>query len=82
MQPLTSRRRLNHICLPFRQLSMSFARLPTSCIFMPRTITEDDLLRIYSPDLPRELKFGLDQILVNRELDLTWHAKMKHCCNN
>ena len=37
---------------------------------MPRTITKDDLLRIYSPDLPRELKFGLDQILVNRELDM------------
>ena len=70
--PATSLRRLNHICLPWRQLSMQFHRLGSNALFMPQLVTEADLLNIYHEAVPRSLKFHVDSFLSERNISLLW----------
>ena len=69
----TTTKRLNHICVPFRQLAMQLTRMTSTDVLMPLTLRESDLLKTYATSLPADLKFGLDQVLVNRDLDSIWH---------
>ena len=70
--PATSIKRLNHICLPLRQLSMQFFRLDPDALFMPHAVSETDLTQIYHADIPRSLKFHLDSLLSERNLGAVW----------
>ena len=63
--PTTAARRLNHVCVPLKQLSMQFFRLPPTRIFCPLLVTEQMLLSAYDQGIPRDLKFALDRSLIS-----------------
>ena len=65
--PATAVRRLNHVCLPLKQLAMQYMRLSKLEVFMPVPITEEMLLKVYHPDTPRNMKFAIDQLLIHRD---------------
>ena len=83
--PSVSTRRLNHICLPIRQMAMQYLRLQPSHVFMPLLITESMLGKMYHAAVPRDLKFALDRTMIDRNFDplLTDSTLMsllsKHC---
>ena len=78
-QPAIAVHRTNHVCLPIRQLSMQFCRLPEKTLFMPFPITELMLSKASSDNLPRDLKFALDKFLTDRNLeDLLKNDSMMH----
>ena len=64
--PTTAAQRLNHICVPLKQLAMQYHRLPLPRVFCPLLVTEQMLARAYHPSLPRELKFELDRMMLTR----------------
>ena len=70
--PTIRTKRLNHVCLPFRQLSMQFHRLGADAIFMPHKVQESDLPNIYHQEVPRPLKFQLDTLLSTSDLQAVW----------
>ena len=78
-QPAIAVHRTNHVCLPVRQLSMQFCRLPETSLFMPFPITELMLSKASSAQLPRDLKFALDKLLTDRDLeDLLNNTSVMH----
>ena len=70
--PGISAKRINHVCLPWRQLAMQYCRLEPDLIFMPQLVQESNLQQIYSVDLPRSMKFELDKFLCERNFSLVW----------
>ena len=65
--PGTAVRRLNHVCVPFKQLAMQFCRLPSPAIFYPVRLTDAMLLQVTSPALPREFRFAFDRFFIQRD---------------
>ena len=73
-----------HICLPLRQLAMSFHRMDQG-LFAPFPITDDILADLFSPQLPREIRFQLEKNLAARTFAQLWqdddivHCLSTHC---
>ena len=65
--PTTAAKRLNHVCVPLKQLAMQFYRLPPSSVFCPLLVTEQMLAKAYHQNLPRELKFAIDRTMIMRD---------------
>ena len=65
--PTTATKRLNHVCVPLKQLAMQFHRLPPNCVFCPLLVTEQMLAKVYHQSIPRELKFAIDRTLITRD---------------
>lgn len=63
--------RLNHICMPFWQLSMQFMRIPKA-IYMPSAQTTADLARILPDYVPVDLRTNLEQALARFDLTQIW----------
>ena len=64
-------KRQNHVCLPFRQLAMSFHRLGQEP-FAPSIITDQCLKDILSDKLARADRFKLEQAIVHRRFHDLW----------
>ena len=64
-------KRQNHVCLPFRQLAMSFHRLGVEP-FAPTLITDQSLKEIFSDKLQRSDRYRLEQIIVHRSFSDLW----------
>lgn len=81
--PGVAAQRLNHTCVPLRQLAMQFVRQKPPRMFMPLLITDDMLSMIYHPGVPRDLKFAIDKALIDRDLDnlLRSMEHMQHLCH-
>lgn len=69
--PATGTKRNGHICLPFRQLAMSFHRLGKEP-FAPMLITDPLLKAILSDLLTRADKYKIEQVLVHRQFEAAW----------
>jgi len=69
--PATGTKRNGHICLPFRQLAMSFHRLGKEP-FAPMLITDPLLKAILSDLLTRADKYKIEQVLVHRQFEAMW----------
>lgn len=68
--PSTAAKRLNHICVPLKQLAMQFCRLPAPHVFCPLLVTEQMLARAYHPSIPRELKFAIDRAMIQHDFQI------------
>ena len=82
--PMTGVKRLNHICLPFRQLAMSFHRLRQEP-FAPMVITDSMLASILSNRLDSVKRFKLERLLSTRSFAELWQDAdlmqlMRSCC--
>ncbi|CAL1148105.1 unnamed protein product [Cladocopium goreaui] len=69
--PQVGTKRGSHVCLPFRQIAMSYHRMGTE-IFAPTVITDTTLKDVLSDKLPREIKYRLEQALVHRSFANVW----------
>ena len=69
--PQLGTKRGHHVCLPLRQLAMSFHRVHREP-FAPLLITDTMLQAILSAKLPRAPKYRLEQALVHRQFADTW----------
>jgi len=83
--PTTATKRLNHVCVPLKQLAMQFYRLAPTEVFCPLLVTEQMLAQVYHPCIPRELKFAIDRMLITRDFsamlqqsDMMYH--LTHTC--
>ncbi|CAL1140453.1 unnamed protein product [Cladocopium goreaui] len=66
--------RAGHICLPLRQLSMQYMRLQGAVLF-PHQPTDEELVQLFSENLPRESRFLLERTLTAGTLTDFWtHA--------
>ena len=66
--------RAGHICLPLRQLSMQYMRLQGAVPF-PHQPTDEELVQLFSENLPRESRFLLERTLTAGTLTDFWtHA--------
>ena len=73
--PSTSVKRLNHICLPWRQLAIQHCRLGPEDLFMPTLLQESDLHTVYHVDLPRQVKFAVDKLICDRLFTTMWNCQ-------
>ena len=73
--PSTSVNRLNHICLPWRQLAIQHCRLGPEDLFMPTLLQESDLHTVYHVDLPRQVKFAVDKLICDRLFTTMWNRQ-------
>ena len=64
-------KRGHHVCMPLRQLAMSFHRMKREP-FAPTVITEKVLQDILSDQLGRADKYRLEQALVHRQFAALW----------
>ena len=83
--PGIAAQRLNHTCVPLRQLAMQFVRQKPPRMFRPLLITDEMLSQIYHPAVPRELKFAIDKALIERDFatllcDLAQMHDLCHRC--
>ena len=69
--PMTGVKRLNHVCLPFRQLAMCFHRLRQEP-FAPMQITDPLLACTLSNRLDPLQRFQLEQFLTSRNFVALW----------
>ena len=69
--PQINQIRNNHICLPLRQIAMAFCRMDPAP-FMPVQITEQALIQVAHPSIPRDKRFILTQLLANRDFRALW----------
>ena len=69
--PSIGHKRTAHICVPLRQIAMSFHRLEAA-LFAPVCITDDMLLQLFSPKLDRGVRFLLESALTNRDFAKCW----------
>ena len=63
--------RLHHVCMPFLQLSMQFARLKDA-MFLPAKQTVTEIARVLPPHVPVDLRGTLELALANYDLDSLW----------
>ena len=63
--------RLHHVCLPFWQLAMQFARIPHG-IFMPHKLTTTELARMLPSHIPADMRDTLHQALKRYDLQQIW----------
>eukprot|EP00435_Cladocopium_sp_Y103_P001309 s3830_g1.t1 len=64
-------KRNNHICIPIRQLSMTFARLEQG-IFCPFPVTDAMLAATLSTSLSATVRFQIEQFLAARDFKALW----------
>ena len=69
--PSVGTKRIGHICLPLRQLAMSFHRLGHEP-FAPMLITEQVLQHVLTNRLQRADRYKLEQALVHRRFADVW----------
>lgn len=69
--PSIHQQRVNHICLPLRQVAMIYYRL-SQCPMMPFGITETALLHMLSDRLPAQPRFMLEQLFAHRHFHDLW----------
>ena len=69
--PQINQVRQNHICLPLRQLAMAYHRLDPAP-FMPVPITENVLNHLLDSSIPRDSRFALIQLFVDRRFADLW----------
>ena len=69
--PQINQVRQNHICLPLRQLAMAYHRLDPAP-FMPVPITENVLNHLLHSSIPRDSRFALIQLFVDRRFADLW----------
>eukprot|EP00435_Cladocopium_sp_Y103_P068199 s396_g31.t1 len=72
--PSTGQRRLSHVCLPLRQLSMLFCKMEGK-LFAPFQVSESILECMLSRQLDRGLRFRLEQVAASRSFDQLWQAE-------
>ena len=72
--PGVSAPRVNHICLPLRQLAMQHMRM-TGDILFPHNPTEEELAALFSQTLDRTQRFMLQRALTERTLHDFWTAE-------
>lgn len=63
--------RLQHVCMPFLQLSMQFARLHDA-MFLPARQTVTEIARVLPPHVPIDLRGTLELALANYDLGPLW----------
>ena len=69
--PSIGHKRTAHICIPLRQIAMSFHRM-TADPFVPVCITDDMLLQLFTNKLERGVRFLLESTLTSREFAKCW----------
>ena len=69
--PSIGTKRGAHVCIPLRQLAMSFHRLKQEP-FAPVVISDDTLDHVLPQQLDREGRFRLERILSSRQFDFLW----------
>ena len=67
--PSIKGKRLNHTCIPIRQLAMQFCRFPPGSVLMPFVVTDELLQKVYHETVLRSLKFALDTCLITRDFE-------------
>ena len=67
--PSTTVKRLNHVCVPLKQMAMQFLRLPSYKILMPLIMTEHMLSQALPSTISGELRFALERALITRDLE-------------
>ena len=70
--PSISTNRINHVCLPWRQLAIQHCRLGPDALFMPESLQESELSKVYHVDLPRQMKFEVDKLISERLFSSLW----------
>ena len=68
--PSTTVQRAQHVCVPFKQLSMQFHRQSDVPLF-PITLTDGDIATLLAPRLSRSQRFKLEQVLTERRFEAT-----------
>ena len=77
--PSIGHKRGSHVCVPLRQLAMSYHRMELQP-FVPFPITDDVLASLFSHALTRDRRFQLESVLANRQFELLWQdADLIHC---
>ena len=87
--PSTTIPRVQHVCVPFKQIAMQFHR-QTTIPLMPFTLTDDDFCALLSSNLPRAHRFELERTLAAHRFEAFWEDETvlailrSHCllCGN
>ena len=63
--------RVQHICVPFKQLAMQFHRQQVVPL-MPITLTDSDIATLISTKVPRASRFLIERVLSQRHFEAFW----------
>ena len=69
--PMIHQLRQNHVCLPLRQIAMMHVRIDREP-FMPTQITDEILTTLVHPQIPRGMRFKMEQLFAQRKFSELW----------